>query len=715
MIEFLKKYLVKKENQIFFILFLGSFFLSFFIFLILSGKFNQFDNQNLISTILTLDLLIILLLIGQTFLKVLRIFKDQEKKTIKSSKNLHTQITLLITIIAMIPSLMVTLSSIIFFDQGIKKWFDEKVNVAISGSKLISESYFEEHKSNLKKDLVFLNNEINNEKIAFFTNRDRLTDLLRSLVIIKLIDEAVIFESSGQLLAKVGKSFLIDKEPPPPLWSLYRADDGEIPIFTNESKDKVRGIIRLERVIPTYLYIGKTVDSLVLSRVESVNKAASKYLNLEKNIGKLQNISYQLFFAINILVILLSIWFGLLFANRITLPIKRIILASEKISSGNLTTKIREFSNLNDFNKLAISLNKMVSILLNQKNELFEAKELIDERRQFTETVIEGVSSGVIYLDLDLNIKLFNQRSNEILNKNMQDKNINNCLPQIPKIINDMTLKNKLNRQEQIKIIRNNKKKIININISFEKKDKEIIGYIITFDDITDLLFAQKQAAWSNVARYLAHEIKNPLTPINLSAQRIQSNFKNNKLSTDIVENCTSTIVRQVNDIKKLVSEFSEFARMPESVFVKTNILELVRQHIKNLIITHKNIKFSIISTKRNIYISCDSSKINRLLNNLFKNSIESLSEQENKVINLEIKLNKKFIYIYIEDSGKGFPENRDILFEPYMTKKKGGTGLGLAICKKIVEEHNGEISLYTSKKIGGAGVKIIFPFGQVR
>ena len=297
MIEFLKKYLVKKENQIFFILFLSSFFLSFFIFLILSGKFNQFDNQNLISTILTLDLLIILLLIGQTFLKVLRIFKDQEKKTIKSSKNLHTQITLLITIIAMIPSLMVTLSSIIFFDQGIKKWFDEKVNVAISGSKLISESYFEEHKSNLKKDLVFLNNEINNEKIAFFTNRDRLTDLLRSLVIIKLIDEAVIFESSGQLLAKVGKSFLIDKEPPPPLWSLYRADDGEIPIFTNESKDKVRGIIRLERVIPTYLYIGKTVDSLVLSRVESVNKAASKYLNLEQNIGKLQNISYQLFFC----------------------------------------------------------------------------------------------------------------------------------------------------------------------------------------------------------------------------------------------------------------------------------------------------------------------------------------------------------------------------------------------------------------------------------
>ena len=220
MFEFIKKNFVKKENQIFFILFLCSFSLSFFIFLILTGQFTKFDNQSLISSILIADLLIILLLIGQTSLKVLRIFKNQEKKTIKSSKNLHSQITLLITIIALIPSLMVTLSSIIFFDQGIKNWFDEKVNVAISGSKLISESYFEEHKSNLKKDLIFLNNEINNEKIAFFTNRDRLTNLLRSLVIIKLIDEAVIFERSGQLLAKVGKSFLIDKEPPPPLWSL---------------------------------------------------------------------------------------------------------------------------------------------------------------------------------------------------------------------------------------------------------------------------------------------------------------------------------------------------------------------------------------------------------------------------------------------------------------------------------------------------------------
>ena len=276
-----------------------------------------------------------------------------------------------------------------------------------------------------------------------------------------------------------------------------------------------------------------------------------------------------------------------------------------------------------------------------------------------------------------------------------------------------MYTKAKLRMQDQIKINVHNSEKIININIVFEKKGKKIIGYIITFDDITDLIFAQKQAAWSNVARYLAHEIKNPLTPINLSAQRIQSNYKNNKLNLNIIENCTSTILRQVNDIKKLVTEFSEFARMPNSIFAKADILALINEHVRNLKIINKKIRFNINTPKKKILIFCDSSKINRLFNNLFKNSIESINEQKNKTINIDIKFHQNLIYIYFEDNGKGFPDNKDILFEPYITKKKGGTGLGLAICKKIVEEHNGEITLYSSKILGGAGVKIILPYGD--
>ena len=526
----------------------------------------------------------------------------------------------------------------------------------------------------------------------------------------KSIDEAIIFEKGGQLLAKVGSSFLIEKEPPPPLWSLYRADDGEMAIFTNDNQNKVRGLIKLNRVIPTYLYIGKEVDSFVLSRVESVNSAASKYLNLEKNIDELQNLSYQLFFAINLLVILSSIWLGLLFANRLTIPINRIISVSEKISSGNFKTRIREFSNISDFNILSESLNKMVSILLEQKSKLFSAKKMIDQRRKFTENILEGLSDGVIYIDKSKRITMCNLAAVDLLGKELKNKKISEVLPDLLDLIEGANNKNINEREKQIKVVHNDSQKIINVKISEENKLKNSFGKIITLNDVTELVSAQKQAAWSNVAQYLAHEIKNPLTPINLSAQRIQNNFKEKKLSMKIIDNCTQTIIRQVSDIKKLVSEFSEFARMPKSNFELLNISDLIKQQVDNQKIINKNIKFLFIEFTKNIMIECDESKINRLFNNLIKNAVESVCEKKIQKIQISVKKNTNKVIINFEDSGIGFPVEKEMLFEPYITNKKGGTGLGLAICKKIIEEHNGDIKLFNSELFGGAGVRISMP-----
>ncbi len=708
-----KKYFSIKENLVFLILFILAFTLSFFIFLLLTGRISEISDYSLISNLLLTDILIIVLLIFLTSFKVLRILKskkDKKKKKKSRSSNLHTRITILITVITLIPSLSITFLSIIFFDQGIKAWFNEKVNVAISGSKLISESYFKEHSNNLKSDLIFLNNEITNEKIAFFTNKERLTELLRSLLIFKSIDEAIIFEKGGQLLAKVGSSFLIEKEPPPPLWSLYRADDGEMAIFTNDNQNKVRGLIKLNRVIPTYLYIGKKVDSFVLSRVESVNNAASKYLNLEENIDQLQNLSYQLFLAINLLVILSAIRLGLLFANRLTVPINGIIAVSEKISSGNFKTRIKEFSNISDFNILSESLNKMVSILLEQKSKLLFAKKIIDQRRKFTENILEGLSDGVIYVDNSNKITLFNKAATKLLGKELKNKKLNQVLPEILKLIESQKNGFFLDKEKQIKINSNNVQKIINVKVSEQNNNKKNYGTIVTLNDVTELMSAQKQAAWSNVAQYLAHEIKNPLTPINLSAQRIQKNFKSKKLDLQIVNNCTETIIRQVSDIKKLVSEFSEFARMPKSNFEILNINNLIKQQVDNQKIINREIKFVFFEKSKDILIKCDGSKINRLFNNLIKNSVESVYQKKLKKIQILIKKSNDIIIIYFEDSGEGFPEEKEILFEPYITNKKGGTGLGLAICKKIIEEHNGDIKLFNSKLFGGAGVQISIP-----
>ncbi len=701
--------LKKQENFFILFLFLISFFLSFYIFLLISGYVENLNQFYTVSILLKIDLFVIVIISILIFFKVKNIWNSRKEN--QSGSNLHIQLSTLFGVITLIPSILVTIFSILFFDQGVKTWFAKKVYTAISGSKFISESYFKEHSSNLKNDLVFLSQEINNEKVAFFTDKVRLTSLLESLTAIKLLDEIIIFERSGQLLAKIGNSFVIDKEPPPPLWTIFRADDGEISIFTNDENDKVRGLIKLDRVIPTYLYAGKNVDSLVISRVNSVNEAANQYMDLEKNIEKFQNQFYQLFIAINFLVILLSVWFGLLFANKVVFPIKLIISASEKISSGDLKTRIQSFSRFKDLNTLSDSFNSMVEKLLQQKNKLLKAKETINSRRKFTETILEGVSAGIIYLDKKYSIILHNKKSEEILNRNINKQNIFYFFPEIENILVGFERGKNKTYEEQIRFSTNENQKIINLRISPQIQKNNINGYILTFDDVSELVSAQKKAAWSNVARYLAHEIKNPLTPIKISAQRLQINFKKNSLDNKVFDNCTQTIVRQVNDIEKLVTEFSDFARMPSSKFSKVDFKKIITQQIDTLKLTHKNINFIFNCKYNNLFIKCDKSQISRVLINLFKNSIEACSViKKRKSILIEIFKTKKYIEFTIEDNGIGFPKESDKFFEPYMTNKAGGTGLGLSICKKIIDEHTGEIALFSSKKLGGGGVKIILP-----
>ncbi len=703
----ISNYLKNKKNSILFLLFASSFLLSFLIFLILSGYISNNLHVIDLSHLLIINLLITLTIVIVIIFRIKILWSY--RKTKNSGSNLHIQLSALFAFLTLIPSVLVTLFSLVFFDQGVKNWFSEKVQTALLGSKYISESYFKEHSNNLRNDLVFLSKEINNEKVAFFTDKDRLTNLLKSLTSIKLLDEVIIFERNGQLLAKIGNSFIIDKEPPPPLWTIFRADDGGISIFTNKENNKVRGLIKLDRVIPTYLYAGKNVDSLVLNRLDSVNTAANEYFDLEKQIERFQFQFYQLFIAINLLVISLSIWFGLLFANKIIFPIKTIISASKRISQGNLKTRIQKFSEFQDFNILSKSLNIMVDKFLEQKNNLFKAKQTLDLRRKFTEAVIEGVSAGILYIDFKFDVLLHNKRSLQILEKDVRKKNLLELFPEMTPLIKKASKSLRL-LEEEFNILIVDKIKTLSLKISPQLQKEKLIGFILTFDDISELISAQKKAAWSNVARYLAHEIKNPLTPIKISTQRLQSNFKKDLLKKDIFEKCTQTIIRQVNDIEKLVTEFSEFARMPISTFSRVDINKILTREFINLETIHKNISFKCHSEYQNLFIKADKSQILRVFNNILKNAIESDSNGKKKKIYARIKKNKNEVKVLIEDNGEGFPKEKENLFEPYITHKKNGTGLGLSICKKIIEEHYGKIKLSNSGLLKGAAVEIILP-----
>ncbi len=691
----------KKDSLNIFFLFLFSlsFVLSLLIFLTLTGNLSNLEQIDNVSDLIKINFTLIVILILISFRKIKENFDNRKFKS-----KFKVQFTLLFIFITLIPSTLITIFSLIFFDQGIKIWFNDKIKQVINGSKNISESYFSEHISNIKNDILFVNSEINNEKIVFFTNKNRLTEFLNYFAEIKDLDEAIIFEGTGQLLAKVG-SFLIESETAPPMWSFLIADDGDIAVFPNNEKTKVRALMKIQRAIPTYLFIGKDVDSNVLSRVEKVDNAATEYLNITKKLDDFQSQFNLLFIAINFLMILLSIWFGLRFSSRIIEPILQIINDSEKIIKDDFSTRIRVFKGNNEFNILSNVLNKMLDILNYQRDRLFKAKETINLRRKFTENIINNVSTGIIYIDLNNKVLLSNKNSQKIFDtKITKDFLIHNNV--VSNVIKQFKQKLIKNNELQIKYLTKDKLKFLNIKISEIIEKKTIKGFILNIDDVSELVSAQKHAAWSSVARYMAHEIKNPLTPIKLSAQRIEKSFNLNDQKKKVFLECTETIKRQVNNIQKLVSEFSNFARMPESSFKEVKLNSIIDTQINTIKILDNKIKIIYENEFKDLKINCDKDQLGRVFLNVLKNSYESLSEK-NKIISLNVLKDKKYVVILIEDSGRGFPENRDKLFEPYITNKINGTGLGLAICKKIIEDHGGEINLLNSEKFGGASVRI--------
>ena len=688
------------ENLLFIFIFFISFVISLIIFLSLSGFLLNLGQVEDVSILISINFFLIILLILISLNKIFKIFIEKKLKS-----KFRIQFTSLFIIISFIPTSLITIFSLVFFDQGVKNWFNDKISRVIDGSKEISESYFNEHKNSIKKDILFINNELSSEEVFFFTNRERLTEFLNYFIEVRDLDEAIIFESSGQLLAKVG-SFLAETETAPPLWTFFIADEGDIAVFPNNDQTKVRALLKIQRALPTYLYIGKNVDSNVLSRVESVNKTALEYVNVTNKLDDFQYQFNKLFLAINFLMIILSTWFGLKFSSRILGPILSIIKDTEKIIQDNFSSKIRVIEGNNEFNFLSKVLNKMIEKLKVQKNKLLKAKETINLRRKFTEKIINEISNAIIYIDTNNKILLMNKKTEEFLGPNTKNnffKKNRNLSSEIKKFKNS---KND-HKVVQIKHLIVGKIKILNLNLSKVYENKLFKGVLLSIDDITELVSAQKNVAWSNIARYMAHEIKNPLTPIKLSAQRIENSVKDRKVSdTDFFTNCTSTIVRQVNSIENLVSEFSNFARMPERKLKLVSLDNLILNQVNTQKIANKNAEFKLKIKPKKINISCDFNQINRLFMNILKNSIESNSKKKKKV-HITVSKKSNFFLVDIEDNGDGFPKNREKLFEPYITHKLNGTGLGLAICKKIVEDHNGEIDLLDGDSLGGALVRI--------
>jgi two-component system nitrogen regulation sensor histidine kinase NtrY len=590
----------------------------------------------------------------------------------------------------------------------------------------VADSNLEEHRQNIRGDELAMANDLNIDASVLKVSSKKLAKVITAQATIRNLTEVVVFESSGKVLARTGLSLTFDFEPFPEA-AFQRARIGEVATITSEI-DRIRAIIRLNNFVDTYLYVGRFVDPEILAYIDKTKRAAAQYRDLEGKRFDIQ-ITFALIFSIMALLLLLAaVWVGLTLATRLATPIGELMLASRRISSGDLTARVSGSPEVDELDMLGKAFNNMTHQLQVQRDDLIAAHQEEDNRRRFTEAVLGGVSAGVIGLNHKGIITLPNRSAASLLGLkiiDMNNKPLGDVVPEMVTLFDMAKLSNKVevtyfNQVEAlIELTREDKQITLMTRITAEVSGKEINGFVVTFDDISELQSAQRVAAWGDVARRIAHEIKNPLTPIQLAAERLQKKYLPSiHTETDLFVTLTDTIVRQVEDIGSMVDEFSSFARMPRAVIKETELVDLVKEQVSLQDTAHSNIDFFVDSAVEKITVQCDARQIRQVITNLLQNSVDSIttrnkaSKNHSGKIMILLSIEERFGTIEISDNGKGLPkENRHRLTEPYVTTREKGTGLGLAIVAKILEDHRGVFRIEDGGILGnGAKVTIKLP-----
>ena len=679
------------------------------------------------SVLLLLTLNIILLLVfGAIVAKRLVEVFTQRRRGLAGSR-LHIRLVVLFSAVAVTPTIIVAVFSYLFLSFGMESWFSDKVRTAIEESRVVAQAYLEEHQQNLRADALEVATDINRNAYRFARNPQGLSAFIEDEVRQRGLTEALVFsERTNDVLGQSAFSATLAMEPIPP-WALKKAATGEVAIVTSEAGDRVRAIVELEAIPNAMLYVGRPVDARVLNHLTATNAAATQYERLESERSSYQ-IKFILIFGAAALLLLAAVWFGVNSASQISRRISGLVVAAEQVGGGDLSARTAELDENDEFGSLSRAFNLMTQQLETQQTDLVEANLQLDLRRRFTETVLSGVSAGVIGLDERGLVNLPNKSASHLLGSDLEalhGRPLAEIVPEMAPLIMDAFDRPDRLIEGQIRLLVGARAMVLLVRIASEQGQGATPGYVVTFDDITELLSAQRKAAWADVARRIAHEMKNPLTPIQLSAERLKKKYLAQiKTDPDTFILCTDTIIRQVGDIGRMVDEFSSFARMPAPMMRPENLLELTRQGVFLQRTAHPEIQFDADLPAAPVEVSCDSRQISQALTNLLQNAVDSIQARQVADaaagraaapgrIRVRLLIETVRTVLSVEDNGKGLPKDgRENLTEPYVTTRTKGTGLGLAIVKKIMEDHAGELIL-DDGGIGGAGVSLAFPGGM--
>jgi two-component system nitrogen regulation sensor histidine kinase NtrY len=502
--------------------------------------------------------------------------------------------------------------------------------------------------------------------------------------------------------------------------STQQALNGDVAVLNAGDGTRVRAVVRLESIPPLMLMIGRPIDPTILGYMQRTEQAVSEYQRLDDNRSWLQIAFAWIFAIVALLVLLAAGLIGLIIANQIARPVGMLISAAERVRSGDLAVRVTEPATGDELAGLSRAFNRMTGQLAAQRSELMDAYSQIDERRRFTETVLAGVSAGVIGVDAQGRIELPNRAADELLGRDLLAATghpLAEIVPEFTALFAEVATSPDKARTAEIQAGPPNHRRILLVRIGAELSGGRTDGFVVTFDDITELQSAQRKAAWADVARRIAHEIKNPLTPIQLSAERLKRRFTREIQSDpDTFVQCADTIIRHVGDIGRMVDEFSAFARMPQPVIKPEDIGRIAREALMLQETARPGIEWITHIPERGPVVPCDRRMLRQALTNLLQNAADAVSMRDGAGhIALTVQDLDDAVRIIVADDGIGLPqEDRARLTEPYVTHKPKGTGLGLAIVKKIMEDHGGELTLDDPPEGVGAVASLVLPRTRV-
>jgi len=694
------------------------------IYLALTGAFGIAPEPRTIFLLLLLNL-VVLLLLGTVVARRLVALWLERRRGLAGAR-LHARLVLLFGLVAVTPAIVVAVFSTLFLNFGMEVWFSSQVRTAVKDSLIVAQAYLQEHQQSISAEVLAMANDLRREGPLLVVNRQRFEQTMRLQSTLRSLSEAVIIDRNRQIIARAGYSLVLEFDPELPDWALQRARNGELVILASETEDRVRALVQLDPQADTFLYVGRLIDPRVLAHLDKTRGAVQIYERLEGQRSGLQITFALIFFVVALLLLFAAVWVALIFATQLVRPIGNLVAATDRVRAGDLSARVPEGPTDDEIASLSRAFNRMTGQLESQQNDLMSANSQLEERRHFIELVLSGVSAGVIALDGRGRIDLANRSASELLATDLGGHigtDLAKVVPELAGLVRAVRRRTARAAGRQIDLVRDGTTRTLLVRVVAELGETGLVGFVVTFDDVTALLAAQRKAAWADVARRIAHEIKNPLTPIQLSAERLKRRYlKEITSDPETFIACTDTIVRQVGDIGRMVDEFSSFARMPAPAMRDEDIVRLCRQAVFLQQSAHPAIAYEGVYPDDSLRISCDGRQVSRALTNLLQNAADSIDGRDTPAAGempegrIWVRLTSEpgRVVVGVEDNGRGLPtRQRDRLTEPYVTTRAKGTGLGLAIVKKIMEDHGGDLIL-DDRAGGGAVARLVFQLGAV-